>query len=500
MAINTDILDAEQMTRAEEVFAALLTDEGLDCTPGTAVRELVVRPAAVLMAHLEAYKRSLLASLDLAAVAAGEIEGDDGVIDALASTFRVFRRSGTASRGSVILRLASDAMTYVGPSYRFYAGDHPLLFSPTHVGVADMTGLADSADAAYVPIRPRGDEWYMVVPVTCPSGESFAAGTEVQFTGGVGNVLGVSVYSPVTGGGKTETNRDLARRVLYGVAPGVLSTPLQLRGGFGDEFGIPPHRVAVFGTGSPAQRRDPEGKGGVVDVAVAPSGDCAVGHLLFEAVGTGGDYVGTLADAAGVCEITAVYAGDSPVKDFQVEWKAAPSGLHAATDGSARYTSLQTAVITFSLPGASGPLSCEAVVRHVPDIAAMQTWLDSSDRRAPGQDTLVRAPAPCFLSLSVTVTGGELPEESVRERIVRHLNDLPVGRGRVSAQDLADALQGTGTSLVYPVMFSGRLVLPSGSRMISSPDGSLAVPSLPGVDPAEVVFYASAEGVRVSRA
>ena len=102
------------------------------------------------------------------------------------------------------------------------------------------------------------------------------------------------------GGSGPETNQSLAQRIMYGVLPGVLSTPLQLQNGFGGFFWNCPHRVAVFGTGSPAQRRDTSAAGGRVDIAVAQAGGCPVTDLSFTATGTDGSYTGLLEDAAGV--------------------------------------------------------------------------------------------------------------------------------------------------------------------------------------------------------
>ncbi len=48
MAINTGILNSDQVDQAETAMVGVFADEGLDCTPGTAVRELVIRPAAVM--------------------------------------------------------------------------------------------------------------------------------------------------------------------------------------------------------------------------------------------------------------------------------------------------------------------------------------------------------------------------------------------------------------------------------------------------------------------
>ena len=140
MAIDTTILNSTDVVHMENAFAAVFAEEGVDCSPGTAVRELAVRPAAVMRAHLDTYQTELVSMLDLSKVASGELEGDDAIVDALASTYRITRRSGTASYGSIMIQLASDATTYIGPSYRFYVGDYALTIGATYVGVVDTSG------------------------------------------------------------------------------------------------------------------------------------------------------------------------------------------------------------------------------------------------------------------------------------------------------------------------------------------------------------------------
>ena len=155
----------------------------------------------------------------------------------------------------------------------------------------------------------------------------------------------------------------------------------------------------------------------------------------------------------------------------------------------------------FQADGLADTLECALTVTRIANIRDMQVWLDSSDRRAPGQDTLVRAPVPCFLSLSVALSGGTLATEVLKDSIITHLNNLPVGRGYVSAQDITDALQGTGVGISYPMRFTGRFVLPDKERVVSSVDGKLNIGVMEGelAQPVEIAFFTDADSVSISR-
>lgn len=512
MAITVDSLSGDAVFSAEETLAALLDGQGVDSAPGTTIRELGIRPMAVLQAHLEAFRTSLVESLNIHKVASGEVAGDDAVLDALASTYRLSRLGGSASQGSLLLRLRSGDTTYINRSYRFYAGESQLDTGAIYVGMQDLTGVTDTEHIRYVRLLRRGGQWYMVIPVTCADGLALPTGTAVSITGDVSNIVSAEVYSPLLGGGPRETNQALARRILYGVAPGVLSTPLQLRGAFSDGFGIAPSRVAVFGSGSPVQRRDIDTitglpLGGRVDVAVAPSGGCSRIEVTAEA-SLDGEYavIQLPADlAAGAYRVTGVVANGVDAETWEVAWGVAESASHRVTASTARWSSLQTAVIT--LPAADiglveGTASASVSLEGVPGLVAMQALVDSPDRSAPGQDVLVRAPAPCFLRATVSVSGGTASTDALRQRIVSHLNALPVGRGYVSAQDITDALSGTGTSLNYPVVLLGTTLSRTGETTTTSLTGRLdaGVPGDSGVFPDEVVFFTDNDSIRVVRA
>lgn len=502
MALDISHINSETVEALALGLEALLADHKAEAGPGTVLNELGIRPLAVLQAHMEKYREEFLRVLDLSRIASGEEEGDDDVMDAIASTFRVVRRRGLPSSGSVMLLLRRPVTTHIGGSYRFYIGDTALSVPGVYVGIP--AGVSSGEGGEYVPIVTQGDRSYMVVPVNCVDGQRFSTGTEVSVTGDVSNILQAVVYSPIMGGGLDETNQELARRLLYGVAPGVLSTPLQLRNGFNDNFGIAPHRVAVYGTHHPAQRRDLDAitglpLGGRVDVALAASGGCPRVELALMASLDDGEYLIQLGSetAAGAYSVTQVLHEGIPV-EFSVVWGVASDSGHSVTASTGRWSSLQTATIRIpsaEIEGTPSDISLSATLLRVSGLNEMQRYLDSSDRSAPGQDTLVRAPAPCFLSVDASVRGGSLTVEDLITRVADHLNDLPVGRGYVDAQDIADALRGTGSILEFPVVLTGTELIDNREHTRTTTNGRLSSTS-PG---AEVVFFTEVDRITIRR-
>lgn len=510
MAIDLKDIEAADMESAENALATLFEGAGIDHAEGSAVRELLIRPMAAMQAWQAARFEEMLAGMDIGAVARGEIPGDDSLLDKVAATYRVARRSGAVSSGTLVLYLRANRATYVNGAFVFYAGSHPLTLDHVVAGVPDPSAHDQAGDIRYTPILQADGEHYMVVPVTDPAGGTFPTGTAVTFTGSADNITRVRVLSPITGGMGVEGNRSLATRVLQGLAPGVLSTPTQIKGAFMDKFGVHPSRVRVFGSGERAVRRavDPVTllpMQGYTDVVVAPAGGPVVDTLEATAARMGAslyriDLPHTL--AGGVYTIDMVTPVGSPAipGTLMVEWGTAP-GPHRLPDG--RHTAYQTAAITVGIASSEASIPCSILVRRVRALEAMQAYLDNDTRRAPGQDTLVRAATPCVLSATLQVDAGDVPLATVQRAVVDGINNLPVGIGSVSAQDIMAALP-AGVSLRFPIGLRGEFLLPGGPRVRSGAQGVLVAPdwppSLGGITGGETVFCTDLDHVEVTTA
>ena len=508
MAIDTNALTGISVVSAEDALVALFEGTGIECSVGSTIRELVIRPMAVLQAAREQADTDVLNSLNLNQIASGAVEGTTAVVDALAATFRTTRASNIASTGSIFLRLRRSEIIYINATYQFRIGALPLNRSKIYVGVPSITGYTSTAEVEYVPILQTGSEYYIVVPVTASGGNTFAVGTAVSFTGDAGNVYEAFVFSPITGGRSSESNQELAQRVLNGVPPGVLSTPLQLRGAFMSSFGIPPSRVSVYGCGNASVRRGVDSftglpMAGYTDVIVAPLGGCGKSVVTMAVTkGDGDTYTGSLTSeqAAGVYRVVSIIMNGIPIDNENVTvTRGADTTYHKLTDS--RYTAFQTLDISFEDTGTfTAPLSAQLVLSKAHNIKALQTYVDASDRRAPGQDTLVRAPSPCFISVDLTVQNTTMSVSELKELISAYINFLPVGKGSLTAQDLMDSLP-SGAKMVFPVRITGNFDLQESTRTIHSTSGNLSCPdwpsSLGGITAEETVFYTTPGDIKV---
>lgn len=509
MAIDITKIDQNNMEAVEEAILTLFKDSDIDTQEGSAARELIIRPMAAIQAWQRSEYDRLVESLDLNAIARGDIAGDDAIVDLLASTYRLTRGGGTGSAGTIILYLRNNLNTYINRSYSFYAGGNPLTVDRIIVGVEDTSAYESTEEVVYTPIRRLDGQYYMVVPVRDPSGGSFSTGYPVTFTGSADNINSAAVLSPITGGSVTETNKSLATRIMQGVAPGVLSTTTQIRGAFTEVFGIHPDKVRVFGSGSAAVRRaiDPFTllpQPGYTDIVVSPPGGLAVDILDVTATHvSGGTYTITLSavDAAGIYSIDSVTPSgvDLTAPALTVEWGVTSSVKHRIGDG--RYTSYQTATLTFGADSTADTLDCSLMVRRARSIDALQIYIDDEVRRAPGQDMIVRGAVPCIVSMNIAVTAVTSSADVIRTALVEGINALPVGKGYIDAQDIIDALPDDVT-LRFPMHLSGVFLLPNGQKSRSSTQGVLVAPDWTeedgGITSEETAFFTDMDHIVVS--
>ena len=508
--LDTTNIDRDEVFAAENRLAEILKENGLDAAPGTALRELVVRPTAVMNSLEESWRGELVSSLNLYAIADGTVEGDDGLVDAIASIYRIQRKGGSASNGIVAIDINYNGQpVYVNQSWFFSIGDEELAFNGVWAGSIDGTtgdGLVNKQRFIRYPSGTSDDgtveySYIMMIPVSCESGSEFAAGTPVTVSSPTeGLVKTATVFSPITGGGGTESNQSLASRILEALPPGVMSTPLQIKNTLFNQFGIPVHRTAVIGGQEGLARAKDALTGiplpGFVDVYTAATGDCPM-----ETVTTGlehlesGPWRAVIEPpvSSGVYDISEVVVDGTPITSgsYSVSWETLPDSRHIIPEGTGEYSSFQRIIVDINVTWTPSSESAQLTLRRQLAIQSIQEFADSAETRAPGQDLVVKAAVPFFLSMTVAVERSDVEIDTIIDAICSHVNNLPVGRGYLSGQDIVDAVDGIGVKIAFPVTMSA--VTTSGSS-VSSANGRLDVDM---IAPGRGVFYLSTNNVQV---
>lgn len=508
--LNKVKTDNDAVFAAENSMAAEFKAKyGIDAPPGAAIRELAIRPAAVLRALEEDWRDELVDSLNMFKVANGEEEGDDDLVDAIASIYRLKRKGSTASTGTLLIEVADVQTVYINSSVGFRIDSTILTVPGVYVGHAGNVPSTTADGVTHAPIRKytkgvddNGDPVYsycIIVPVMCESGSNYPSGTEVTVVGPAGDIKGASVFSAITGGGSTESNQSLAKRLLEGMPPGVMSTPLQIKNTFAENFGVDPSRTTVLGSADGTVRSKDFITGlhvpGNVDICVAPAGDCPhdVIEVTTEIVTTGVRSI-TLDNekAAGVYDVVQLFINGEERRGFEVVYTPDTNTTHAINSDCYRFSSYQKIVITFE--NDVEITSATVVVRRQNSVQAMQAFVDSSETRAPGQDVVVYAATPVFLKMSLATEGVDISDDIIRTTICNHFNSLPVGRSYISAQDCFDALKPLGVKVVFPITFYAHIITNNGEHDIMSVNGRLDYGTFTG---GCGVVYVAADDVRV---
>ena len=474
--LNTDNIDKQAVFAAENSFAEMFKEQGLDAAPGTALRELVVRPAAVNRSLEEEWRTNLLNSLNLNLVANGTVEGDDQIVDAVASIYRISRRTGNVSSGTIMLELnQTSSDVYINSNFSFSANGYTLSFDGIWDGTLSGTGPAvpgvNYTKIINYPksIDTNGVITYslcMIIPVYNKEGATIASGANVEISGPTGIVKAASVFSPLVGGGEEETNQELASRVLDSLPPGVMSTPLQIRNTIGENFGRSPNRTAVVGSQDGCIRSIDPITGfrlpGFVDIYTAYPGDCQIETTTLVAIPTTEEGTHHKIDieppfSAGVYDVLSIVVdGVSYIPNSITRHCLASS--HVINESDCAFSSYQSIYAEFPYPGTNS-VACLVTVRKQSGIDTIQGFVDASERRAPGQDTVVKAACPIFLNVSISVEGGSSTSDSdMKQAICNYVNNLPIGRGYISGQDFTDALDPLGVKVAFPITIRAKII------------------------------------------
>ena len=144
-------------------------------------------------------------------------------------------------------------------------------------------------------------------------------------------------------------------------------------------------------------------------------------------------------------------------------------------------------------------------VRMMPDIDLLHDALANRDRRAFGADVLVKAPVPCFLTVSLTLhnknTSSTPDIEAIQTALAEEINTIRF-TGRVYASQLHEIVHDlidTGTSVGQIDIF-GRIRRPGGGITYIRDDDYIEVPDL-SIDMTSyrtVQFYADPDDITVS--
>jgi hypothetical protein len=440
----------------------------MDLRLGTALRDLLVRPGAQLMAAVS----KDVAALDGALRIGGS--ADEGIARSVLSNYNVALRYGARAAGQAAVALSRPVDYLLGVNFHLLAGQSKYVVDRQWRIVAGA--VSDPARELRVESAADG-AYYVIIPVTASeegsahnreSGEAleFGVSTPMEFTS-------ASAYGALSGGEDAEGVLPARAALPSAMAHTGLSSAASVRAALMSKFDFI-RGVSVVGAGDPAMlrdRRNPFGfsSGGRVDVYVRThTAPVSVSATLPGRRVRDGEYtIRVPASAApGYYRIKSVTspasrltAASGPVvgsylfretrksegiqlsghdagefDSFQTVWQAAEvvvSGVGAVIAGArALYPDELMFLVEFQ-----APRRLLDIQRHVDDPEA---------QRSLEADFIVRGGVPCFVSVKADVrrrAESKADAKAMSLAIAAHVNALDFG-AELSVSQLSSVLHG----------------------------------------------------------
>lgn len=535
---NLSELDQDTVAASAETVTQLVQDYNprLDVKRGV-FRDLVINMASILLAarreEIERYRRS--ASLL-------EIENDpeladEDVVDRVLSNYLLERRAGEAAVGEVKIVVSQLSPVVVSAGSRFVANGSVFLSQESYSAVTSSANVISETDRLLV-LMADGNYAFTISVEAEVVEESIAitkdTAVEPDFT--LANFVQAYAASDFSAGRGVETNSALLARMREGIAAKTMSNRTNMTAFLRESF---PGVVgsSVIGFGDPEQLRDqhsvlPVSLGGRVDWYVRSNTiPTAIGlvkeaTLISRDVDSYGTFQFSLArdEVPGFYNIAAIRPEGSEIDfgTFEITEDIRNYDLanilgeltpDIVSVEEAAYSRYQTATIRFkdTLSSAAGLTvgssvrNYDVTVRAMPDIAEIQAFAGIRGNRFCGGDILVKAPIPCYLSLSFTVqgkSGSTMPDPyEIQQALTDYVNNLNFP-GRLYSAALSDLIHNfldEGVSLSAIDMF-GQIRKPDGSLTSLRSKEVLIIPDDEAnmVSPRTVAFILLPENIAIS--
>lgn len=525
----------------------------LDLSPGTALRDLVVRIYAHLETRIQEQIDLALVSSSLSEIAKDPSAVDPVQLERVLSNYNVTRSEGSTASGLLRIFMSSSATASIPPSVVFTLGG--VRYSPdgSYVLVAESlyTGLANQRI-----LEPSGSLFSAVIPVTALSpgsaGNIRASTKATAVAPTIPGQVTVNADSDFTGGADADDNTVLLAKAKDGVVGKALSGREHIRAKLKTQFpGI--KDVGVVGFLDPEMSRDlVDGvhTGNRVDlhvksasypsrlserlpavlvsydtatrlgtVEISMGSDRAAGLYLIEAVRSNPQVQLTsfaiVSDARTMENNTLHEVGGNP-PPFTAYQRATfrflvpyanikESGTAAGNSAMSTWTS-DTSAPPVGVLGVAGLLQFYVDYLKMPNIREIQAYVDSAAERSLTADMLVRAPVPVLCSLQLRLikpSGAQDPDlAALKSALVSKFNSAPVGGPvfgsalvHVAYQNIPD-----GYSVDLPVHMYGVVINPDLTKSVVYSSDALKAPDNPakGVTANTCAFFLETSMVDIS--
>jgi uncharacterized phage protein gp47/JayE len=442
---DLESLDPTAVGQVQDQLFALLAEAFPDVELRRGVvSDVVLHLAAALLTAEQTQIDLLRQSQSLLAISENPTGADDTTVDAILSNFRVTRLGNTAATGQVTVVLSALLPVVIPKGAQFTAGTQTFSTEAAYAVRVSAATVTSPTDRVLVGIG--GGNYAFTIPVVADQpgvAGMLRQGTTMVPSFPLPHFAGAFATADFAGGFDAESNADLIARLQAGVATRAWSN----RASIDAMIHAQPDferclQVSIIGYGDGEMPRDrhtifPVALGGRSDVyartATLPLAVALVKQAtLIALTPTGGvwQFGIDVGDAPGFYLVTRValpaqapdeagFTINSDVRTLDLTGQDWVPDIATPEEGA--YSSYQAAVIQFTddqtptggLTVGTSTAPYAVSVLALPQVADLQQFLGGRGVRNPAGDVLVKAPVPCFLSVSFEVRCAALAADSV---------------------------------------------------------------------------------------
>jgi len=452
----------ELIDRTLTKYSALLQqaarDSGLEVSflPGTAVYEVLVKPAGVLFAEMLDELEDFADNNTLRGLLSSPNPDPEQILNVL-SNYNYAPREGTPASGILTIRSSTSRNIYIAQTTKVTCNGVELLPRYAYIATAPGNAASDTQSLRYVEYRALPDGTFVFgIEVTAVDlqGKVLYAGQACTMDIQDSAVTQVRLGTTIQDNAPAETPEQLLERAQTSMNAHVVTGRDNIRAMLLNDSGYPVTDVRAIGFTDPEMLRSRAhgfNVGGCADVyvstAVVPSVTVAASTAYRQADGT---YLARIpqevAGAYGVlsAEYGTLYSAYPEMAAGEPSVGDSRHLIESARD--ARWSAYQ--VMSVRLPAtwsSENEIPVNLSVLHMPDIAGIQAFLDLPGVRSAAIDLVAKAVCAFSVGLRVSVIVPEAPEvpdaEDFENAIRDYVNARSSESGDLYSSEIAGACQ-----------------------------------------------------------
>lgn len=463
-------LSEDQIRATEDKLVALISElyPLIDLSPGTVLRDLLIRPAAVLSTNTDLTIEQFRKSLSLLEIEANPDNFTDEDVNRILSNFLLVRDTGSKASGQITVVVSESILTTIASDTIFTSitGEQFTTVQAFN-GVTSSALIATTADRLLVQ-RADGNYAFTIDVVALNEGVDGQVRKSIRFSAEPEppNVVDIFAAADFTGGKSSETNSELIGKLTTGITINALSgrsnIDALLRKNFDSIID-----VSVIGFGDSEMSRDKNNlfglsTGGKVDIYVRTSilpvrkivtkpAILRDSEKQYWTINFGRDEFPAMYTILGIrpnSEVESIGNLEIVKHERGLDFTDIDFVPALARPSDGFFSSFQTNSVTFYDPASnvlgSNIVNYEVEIAYLPEIDAIQEFVSDRKNRNPQADYLVRATIPCFLAADMTIYKHPLDEDidiaKIQRAVANKVNSLRFENGALLVSDIVNTV------------------------------------------------------------